>query len=361
MQFGLFFLMQRDPTWSEAAVYDAEVAQMVAAEAYGFESVWIAEHHFSDYGVCPVPPVLAAHVAARTRRLRVGMGVSLLPLHDPVTLAEQLAVLDVVSGGRLDVGIGRGGTQREYRAFGVAEADSRARVEEGLALLRRCWSGEPVSFHGRFRTVDGIRVTPRPRQQPHPPLYIAANSPDSDQFAARGGLPTLSSFFVPAAELHRRRIAYRTTALAAGHAPETVDSLLGRSWGMRVVHVAADRAAAVRTVEGPFMAYQRQLAMRRNDGVGARLPGSFDPSLVRLRPFAEYLEDGLALIGGADEVVEGLGRYAEQTGYERVLLLMALAGLSGEDAERSMQLFAARVMPQLAGLATASVDRRGAS
>lgn len=359
MQFGLFFLMQRDPTWSEADVYDAELAQMLAAEELGFESVWIAEHHFSNYGICPAPPVLAAHVAARSQRLRVGMGVSLLPLHDPVLLAEQLAVLDLVSGGRLDVGIGRGGTEREYRVFRSDESESRMRVEEGIGLLRRCWSGEPVTFHGRFRSLENIRVSPPPRQRPHPPLFIAANSPDSVEFAARAGLPTLSSYFVPAAELQRRRVAYRSAALAAGGMAGGTDHLLVRSWGMRVVHVAEDRTAAERVAEGPFMSYQRQLAQRRTEGVGARLPGSFDPSLVRLRPFRDYLEEGLAIIGGPDDVAEGLARYAEQTGYERILLLMALPGLPADAALRSMELFAARVRPHLTASAAAlATDRR---
>src|SRR2546421_12139369 len=109
MEFGLFFLMQRDEEWSEQSVYDSGLEQMLAAEALGYSSVWIAEHHFNDYGLCPAPPVLAAFVAARTTVLRLGMGVSLLPLHHPVDLAEELAVLDVVSGGRGQGGIGPGG------------------------------------------------------------------------------------------------------------------------------------------------------------------------------------------------------------------------------------------------------------
>jgi alkanesulfonate monooxygenase SsuD/methylene tetrahydromethanopterin reductase-like flavin-dependent oxidoreductase (luciferase family) len=100
MDFGLFFLMQRDEAWSEQRVYDSALEQMLAAEPMGYHSVWIAEHHFNDYGLCPTPPVLASFLAARTRTLRLGMGVSLLPLHHPVDLAEQLAVLDVVSEGR---------------------------------------------------------------------------------------------------------------------------------------------------------------------------------------------------------------------------------------------------------------------
>ena len=131
MDFGLFFLMQRDEAWTEQAVYESALEQMLAAEGLGYGSVWIAEHHFNDYGLCPAPPVLAAYLAARTRTLRLGMGVSLVPLHHPVDLAEQLAVLDMVSGGRLDVGIGRGGTLQDYQTFQSDRGDSRPRVEEG--------------------------------------------------------------------------------------------------------------------------------------------------------------------------------------------------------------------------------------
>ncbi|HLZ71925.1 MAG TPA: LLM class flavin-dependent oxidoreductase [Dehalococcoidia bacterium] len=343
MRFGLFFLMQRDPNWAEQAVYDAELEQMVAAEALGFESVWVAEHHFSDYGLCPAPQVLAAYVAARTRRLRLGMGVSLLPLHDPVKLAEELAVLDQVSGGRLDVGIGRGGAGPDYTAFGAGYEESRARQEEGIALMRACWSGAPVQFSGRFRSLAGVRATPRPRQQPHPPLWLAANSTDSNLSAARLGLPTLSSFFVPASELQRRRAAFREEAAAAGYAPAAVQALHEQSCGMRCVFVARDRAEAIATVRGPFMAYQERLSARAN--VRGRLGFGY------LRPFEQYLEEGLASFGNPDDVVESLQRYAAETDYERVLILMALAGVPGAATLRSMELFAAEVMPRLAGVA----------
>lgn len=343
MRFGLFFLMQRDPDWAEQAVYDAELEQMAAAEALGFESVWVAEHHFSDYGLCPAPQVLVAHVAGRTRTLRVGMGVSLLPLHDPLKLAEELAVLDQVSGGRLDVGIGRGGAGPDYATFGASYDESRAREEEGIALLRACWSGEPLRFSGHFRSVEGVRVIPRPRQQPHPPLFLAANSAESNLTAARLGLPTLSSFFVPAGELARRREAFRAESLAAGHDAATVQALHEQSCGMRCVFVARDREQAIATVRGPFMAYRERLAARRN--VRERLGYGY------LRPFEEYLTEGLASFGSPDDVVESLQRYAAETGYERVLILMALAGVPGAATMRSMELFASEVMPWLAGVA----------
>jgi alkanesulfonate monooxygenase SsuD/methylene tetrahydromethanopterin reductase-like flavin-dependent oxidoreductase (luciferase family) len=347
MEFGLFFLMQRDEAWSEQAVYDSALEQMLAAEPLGYRSAWIAEHHFDDYGLCPSPPVLAAFVAARTRALRLGMGVSLLPLHHPVDLAEALAVLDVLSGGRLDVGLGRGGTLQDYQTFQSDRADARARVEEGVALMQRSWGGAPFDFQGRFHSAARLHVRPRPVQRPHPPLFIAANSEDSVLSAARLGLPTLSSFFIPLEELGRRRRLYREVAAAAGRSATAIDALQRLDWGMRVVHVAPSRAEALRAVEGPFMGYQQKMAVLRSDRTGGTVPDSFDRSLLRLRPFAEYLAAGWLLLGTPDEVRDGLTQYVEATGYRRVLLLMALPGLDTSLALRSMRLFAEHVAPAL--------------
>jgi alkanesulfonate monooxygenase SsuD/methylene tetrahydromethanopterin reductase-like flavin-dependent oxidoreductase (luciferase family) len=351
MDFGLFFLMQRDEAWSEQAVYDSALEQLLAAEPLGYRSVWIAEHHFNDYGLCPAPPVLAAFVAARTRALRLGMGVSLLPLHHPVDLAEQLAVLDVVSGGRLDVGIGRGGTLQDYQTFQSDRADARARVEEGIALMQQSWRGTPFDFRGRFHSAERLHVRPRPVQQPHPPLFIAANSEDSVRSAARLGLPTLSSFFVPVDELRRRHRLYREIAREAGRTPAEIEALERQAWGMRVVHVAPTREEALRAVEPPFMGYQRKMAVLRSDGAGGTVPNSFDRSTLRLRSFAEYLATGWALIGSPDEVREDLRRYLDATGYRRVLLLMALPGLDTGPALRSMRMFAEHVAPALTPVA----------
>jgi alkanesulfonate monooxygenase SsuD/methylene tetrahydromethanopterin reductase-like flavin-dependent oxidoreductase (luciferase family) len=351
MHFGLFFLMQRDDGWSEQAVYDSALEQMLAAEGLGYHSAWIAEHHFNDYGLCPAPPVLAAFVAARTTSLRLGMGVSLLPLHHPVDLAEELAVLDVVSGGRLDVGIGRGGTLQDYQTFQADRTDSRARVEEGIALMRQAWGGAPFDFQGRFHSAERLHVRPRPTQQPHPPLFIAANSEDSVVSAARLGLPTMSSFFVPLDELARRHRLYRETAAAEDRPAAEIDELEGQAWGMRVVHVAPSRGEALAAVEAPFMSYQRKMAVLRSDATGGSVPNSFDRRLLRLRPFQEYLEAGWAIVGTPSDVQEGLRQYLEATGYERLLLLMALPGLDTGLALRSMRLFTEEVAPGLVPVA----------
>jgi len=347
MDFGLFFLMQRDEAWSEQAVYDSGLQQMLAAESQGYHSVWIAEHHFNDYGLCPAPTVLASYVAARSTTLRLGMGVSLLPLHHPVELAEQLAVLDVVSGGRLDVGIGRGGTLQDYQTFQSDRSDSRKRVEEGIALMQQCWRGQPFDFQGRFHSADRLHVRPRPTQQPHPPLFMAANSEDSVRSAARLGLPTLSAFFVPLAELIKRHSVFREEAFAAGRTEAEVERLDHESWGMRVVHVAATHDEAVRATEAPFMGYQHRMARLRSEGTGGGLPDSFDRSFTRLRPFREYMDSGVALIGTPGEVRDGLQAYVDATGHRRMLLVMALPGLETGPALESMRLFAEQVAPAL--------------
>jgi alkanesulfonate monooxygenase SsuD/methylene tetrahydromethanopterin reductase-like flavin-dependent oxidoreductase (luciferase family) len=355
MDFGLFFLMQRDDRWSEQAVYDSGLEQMLAAESLGYQSVWIAEHHFNDYGLCPAPQVLASFIAARTTTLRLGMGVSLLPLHHPVDLAEELAVLDVVSGGRLDVGIGRGGTLQDYQTFQSDREDARARVEEGIALMRQSWSGAPFDFQGRFHSAERLHVRPRPVQRPHPPLFIASNSEDSVLSAARLGLPTLSSFFVPVDDLRRRHLRYREAARAAGRPDAEIEELERQSWGMRVVHVAPSRDEALRATEAPFMGYQQKMAVLRSDSSGGSVPKSFDRSLLRLRTFEEYLATGWTLIGTADEVREGLQQYLEATGYQRVMLLMALPGLDTALALRSMRLFVDEVAPAMAPVAPAQL------
>jgi alkanesulfonate monooxygenase SsuD/methylene tetrahydromethanopterin reductase-like flavin-dependent oxidoreductase (luciferase family) len=213
--------------------------------------------------------------------------------------------------------------------------------------MQRCWRGAPFDFAGQFHSAEQLHVRPRPVQRPHPPLFVAANSEDSVLSAARLGLPTLSSFFVPVDELQRRRQLYRDTARAAGRSEAEIDELERRCGGMRVVHVAADRDAALRATEPPFMSYQRKMAVLRTDATGGNLPDSFDRSRLRLRTFPEYLADGWALIGTPAEVRDGLQQYLDATGYRRVLLLMALPGLDTALALESMRLFAEQVAPSI--------------
>src|ERR687886_3132356 len=228
MQFGLFFVMQRPDHLSERAIYESELAQMVAADELGYDSVWIAEHHFSSFGVCSAPQVLAAAVAGQTKRLRVGMGITLLPLHDPIQIAEELAVPDVLSGGRLEVEIGRPSTEVEYAGYEVPYAESRARVDEGLEVLRGAWTQDPFSYSGPFRRVRDVSLIPKPLQKPHPPVYLACNSAETVPIAARHGLPMMSAFIVLDEALAERREVYRRVSAEHGHPTDEVEARLAQ-------------------------------------------------------------------------------------------------------------------------------------
>jgi alkanesulfonate monooxygenase SsuD/methylene tetrahydromethanopterin reductase-like flavin-dependent oxidoreductase (luciferase family) len=179
---------------------------------------------------------------------------------------------------------------------------------------------------------------------------MATNSEDSVLSAARLGLPTLSSFFVPVDELRRRHHLYRDGSRAAGRSDAEIEELERRSWVMRVVHVAPDHDEALRVTEGPFMGYQRRMSILRSESTGGALPDSFDRALLRLRSFRDYLDDGWALVGTPGEVRDGLQKFLDTTGYQRVLLVMALPGLETDLALRSMRLFAEEVAPAIAVL-----------
>src|SRR6185295_7876411 len=170
-----------------------EMEQMVLSEDLGFDSVWLTEHHFADYGLSAAPSVLAATLAARTQRIEIGTAVYVVPFHHPLRLAEETATLDILSKGRLVVGIGRGNRPLEFVGHGVRLDDSRSRLEEGTDVLVQAWTRERVDFQGQHWQFSNMPVYPKPLTQPHPPLAVAATSPDTLTWAARRGYRLLSS------------------------------------------------------------------------------------------------------------------------------------------------------------------------
>ncbi|MBV5293404.1 MAG: LLM class flavin-dependent oxidoreductase [Curvibacter lanceolatus] len=190
------FLNVEDPHHDPAGALHELVNTAVAAEAQGYESVWLAEHHHNGFAIGSALTVLLGHIAALTTRIRLGTGAALLPLNDPVRIAEQVATLDLLSQGRIEFGVGRGGPfPEQYRQVGLASADeARAHLHEALALIRRLWApaqsgadGEGgVDFSGRFYQVSGLRLEPKPLQRPVP-VWLASLSPDSCELAAEHG------------------------------------------------------------------------------------------------------------------------------------------------------------------------------
>lgn len=338
MKFGLFFVMQRPEHVSERQIYQNEIPQMVAADGLGYDSVWIAEHHFSDYGVCSAPQVLAAAVAGQTRRLRVGMGIVLLPLHDPVQIAEELAVLDQLSGGRLEVGIGRASTPLEYSGYSVPFEESRQRVDEGLTILRGVWTNDPYSYEGRFRQVRDVHLIPKPFQRPHPPLYLACNSAESVPIAARHRLPMMSSWLVLNDDLAERRAVYRRVSAEHGYPPAEVEARLARTWNIRFVYVAEDDTTALADPREHLMAFMGAAATRpRTDRPASHAPLAYE----------DYLRNGSAVYGTPNQVVEKIGTFRERTGVENLLCHVSVRAMDPAKVLRSLELFATKVMPQL--------------
>src|SRR5207237_5862483 len=170
LRFGTYFFLQAPPGHTGAEILPEEVDQMVLAEELGYDSIWLTEHHYADYGLSSAPSVLLATVAARTSRIQLAIAVYVIPFHHPLRLAEETAALDILSGGRLTVGIGRGNRPLEFYGHGLALADNRLRMEEATDLLLQAWTQERVTYRGMHWNLENVPVYPKPITKPHPPL-----------------------------------------------------------------------------------------------------------------------------------------------------------------------------------------------
>ena len=199
-------------------VYARAFERIAIMDEGGYDAVWLAEHHFSTYSVCPSTTLMGAHVAARTKRLRIGTAVTLAALYQPLRLAEELALLDVLSNGRLAWGAGRGFDPREFRAFAVPVEESAARMQECVEIVLAAWSDEKLTHRGRHFEFSDVQVLPKPLQRPHPPVWLAASSPEAVVRAAKKGFSILQDPHSSHAEIGRKRALYRETLEASGHA-----------------------------------------------------------------------------------------------------------------------------------------------
>lgn len=217
MQFGVlqFFSWpgRRNPL---PEVYARAFARIEVMERTGYDCVWLAEHHFSTYSVCPSIHMMGAHIAARTQRLRIGTAVSLAPFYHPLRLAEEVALLDVLSGGRVNFGAGRGFDMSEYRNFGVPRDESYPKFREHVEVVLAAWRNQRLTYHGKYCDFDDVEVLPKPLQQPHPPVWLAASSEDAVVWSARNGHSILMDPHSPHAQIAAKRALYQRELEAAG-------------------------------------------------------------------------------------------------------------------------------------------------
>jgi alkanesulfonate monooxygenase SsuD/methylene tetrahydromethanopterin reductase-like flavin-dependent oxidoreductase (luciferase family) len=187
-KFGIFSLSQFPDLSKVVACFDDDLEFFVLAEALGYDKVWIAEHLFSTYGLVTSSQVYAAAIAQRTRKIRIGMAVCVIPFNHPLRTASDFALVDILSHGRLDFGVGRAYQPHEFLGLGVPMDMSREMLEEGLDIILKSWTQEKISYQGRFWTIpEPVELLPKPLQKPHPPLYQATISPESFAQAARAG------------------------------------------------------------------------------------------------------------------------------------------------------------------------------
>src|SRR5437899_10458265 len=194
MKFGLFFQTPEAPGQSHGERFAEMLDRIALADSLGFDVAWLAELHFGGaFSLLASPLMVVPVVAQRTRRIRIGTAVTLLPLHHPLSCAEQAATADVLSGGRLEFGVGRGSIPSQFHGFRVPVAENRARFDEALEIIRLAWTQERVSDPGEFYQVEDLAVVPRPVQQPHPPIRVAVPTAESSAHIGDIGLPTSSS------------------------------------------------------------------------------------------------------------------------------------------------------------------------
>ena len=210
-------------------VYERALERVRVMDEGGFDAVWLAEHHFSSYSVCPSVHLMGMHVADITRNLRIGTGVSLAAFYHPLRLAEEVALLDVLSGGRVNWGAGRGFDRKEFEAFGVAGDDSYPRFREHFDIVLQAWQSERLTYHGRFHDFNDVEVLPKPLQQPHPPIWLASSSPEAVKWSARHGFTILMDPHAPHDQIGAKRAMYQRELEGAGFSMEDREIPMARN------------------------------------------------------------------------------------------------------------------------------------
>jgi alkanesulfonate monooxygenase SsuD/methylene tetrahydromethanopterin reductase-like flavin-dependent oxidoreductase (luciferase family) len=354
MKFGTFFFFQAAPGSTHADIIHRELAQVEWTEELGFDEVWFTEHHFIDYGLSVDPSSLAAAAASRTRRVRIGLAAAILPFHHPLRLAEQMALVDIISNGRLDVGVGRGNRPAEFAGYRVPQIESRDRFDETVEIMRLAWTQERFSFHGRFFDCEDVRVIPKPLQRPHPPIYQVCVSKDGIENTALRGWPMLNSVLTgPADQLVGNRDTYVAALQKSGRDEAEIASLL-RRWGVsRQIYVADTDARALEEAKAAELWYQESF---RKFVVPERIEDAHPSLQPGFRAMAEKLgrvtwddlvRETLAF-GSPDTVARHIAGMRE-LGVGQVLCWMNFGGLPQDKIRRSMELFAREVMPRFQG------------
>lgn len=340
MHFGLFCLnAQRDPSKRPREIFAETLAQVRLVDDVGFEIAWFAEHHFSNYCLCPSPLTMTTYMAGQTKRIKLGPAVVVAPLYEKVRLLEDIGVADQLSDGRLVLGFGTGYQAYEFHKFGVELKTARDQLLDTLDLVEQYLTTEPVAFEGRYAKLPPTFFSVKPLQ-PRIPIYVAGMAGDLDmqrRAVERGYVPFFTTGWNSFDVVRETRLKAERSFAAAGGDTATMPFAV-----QRYVFITSDRGQAAKAADGARYVRRVASAMRQNSGMleGAFLkevPASDEPSI-------EEIESRL-LIGDAETVAEKLAREGDILGTSHVSCFMAIPGLEQREVLRSIEAFGRFVVP----------------
>lgn len=346
MHFGIFMEFETRQGQSQSDAFHEGFSLVDAAEAWGLDGVWLSEMHFNPgRSVMGAPIIVASSIATRTRRLRVGMAVQVLPLNNPLRTAEEAATVDQISHGRFDFGIGRSGSARAYDLYGVPYGESQARFHEALEIILAAWKGERFSYQGEFYRFENAIVSPRPYQQPHPPIRMAAVTEETFPKVGEMGLPIfvgLRGMDIP--ELRTHLQIYRKAWQEAGHAGN------GNVFLRIPVYAGITEQGAIEEPHDSIMYYFTRQADIQRAGVGRAGTGPVERRQGRADRLAsleynEILHTKVAF-GTAAGLIDRLTQLQEELGLDGIVAELDAGGLiAPEQVRRSLQILTQEVMP----------------
>lgn len=355
MKFSVFGLMQWPEDRSQREVFENELEQLSLAESQGYHCVWLAEHHFSRYGIGPAIHLFAANLAARTRTIRIGTAITILPFMHPLRVAEAVAMLDILSEGRIEWGVGRGCPGHEFEGFGVDIHQSHSIFHEQLDVIKKAWTGEPFAHTGEFYNFEELRCFPNPIQRPGPTIHIAALSPATIEWAAENRYPVLADPFSPVARLGENRRLYFDTAARAG-----IDASAVEIPTLRQVYVGETMQKAREEAAPALLGYYRSLARTGSPGGSSSDPLPENDSCYRpvgadgLNPdkdpdgFLEFLFDACTIVGDPAYCRDRITELRETIGLAHLIAWHGFGDLSHEQTLASQERLIDEVAPAFA-------------
>jgi alkanesulfonate monooxygenase SsuD/methylene tetrahydromethanopterin reductase-like flavin-dependent oxidoreductase (luciferase family) len=386
MQFGLLYEMQRPFQGTEVdwnTLYKETLEQCALADQMGFDNLWFVEHHFlTGFSASPCPEVMFGALSQVTKRIRIGFGVSILPYHHPIRVAERVAMVDQLTDGRVEVGTGRSNAY-EQTGLGIDPRDTRAMWEESITMLPQIWQADEFSWQGRFWNVPSRRVLPKPFQKPHPRLYLACTQTESFKLAGEKGIGVLSSATYATNILAEHVKTYRANINHTSPVGAVTNEFWGNnvhaycsdddeearelcalslktffgpdkpyirdrihayeelleSWGGVPEHLKADFGRWLRQSDEAHKAQAAEVGISLDSGPGAARAAfaQMDAQLLR--------ERGIIIAGNPENCIKGVQLY-EDAGVDQVILIMQTEIIPHEKALRSIEMFGKRVIPK---------------